>query len=82
MSTVFRTAATASHAEDTGERGGAAVDVRKVNTSDNSNENTVYSLLLVECSEPVSTAVQSRWKEIGTKVLLPSFHWICCQLHL
>ena len=63
MYTVCRTAATASHAEDTGERGGAAVDVRKVrkvNTSDNSDENTVYSLLVVECSEPVSTAVQSQ----------------------
>jgi hypothetical protein len=60
VSTVFRTAATASHAEDNGERGGAAVDVRKVNLSDNSNENTVYSLLFVECSEPVSTAVQSQ----------------------
>ena len=49
MYTVCGPAATASHAEDTGERGGAAVIVRKVNTSGISDENTVFSLLVVEC---------------------------------
>ena len=62
VNTVSSKSATASQTGDTGERGGAAINVRKANTSYKTDENTEYFLLVVECS------TQSQGRGIERKV--------------